>query len=36
MALKIVQLVNAVFPPNNGISTSSAINLKSGYLRLTS
>lgn len=36
MALKIVQLVNGVFPPNNGISTSSAINLKSGYLRLTS
>lgn len=36
MSLKIVQLVNAVFPPNNGISTSSAINLKSGYLRLTS
>ena len=36
MALKIVQLLNAVFSPNNGISTSSAINLKSGYLRLTS
>lgn len=36
MALKIVQTVNAVFPPNNGISTSNPINLKSGYLRMTS
>lgn len=36
MALKIVQLVTAVNPPNNGISTSVAINLQTGYLRLTS
>jgi len=36
MALKIVQLVTAIKPPNNGISTSVAINLQTGYLRLTS
>lgn len=36
MALKIVQTINAVQPPNNGISTSGPINLQSGYLRLTS
>lgn len=36
MALKIVQNINAVIPPNNGISTSAPINLKTGYLRLTS
>ena len=36
MALKIVQTINAVLPPNNGISTSGPINLQSGYLRLTS
>ena len=36
MALKIVQLIAAVAPPNNGISTSVAINLKTGYIRLTS
>ncbi len=34
--LKIVQLIDAVAPPNNGISTSSAINLETGYLRITS
>ena len=36
MALKIVQTITAVEPPNNGISTSGPINLKTGYLRLTS
>ena len=36
MALKIVQKINAVFPPNNGIATSGVINLQTGYLRLTS
>lgn len=36
MALKIVQKIVAVSPPNNGISTSAPINLQSGYLRLTS
>jgi len=35
MALKIVQTITAVIPPNNGISTSGAINLQTGYLRLT-
>ena len=36
MALKIVQLVTAIKSPNNGISTSVAINLQTGYLRLSS
>lgn len=36
MALKIVQNINSVQPPNGGINTSFPINLKSGYLRLTS
>ena len=36
MALKIVQTITAVQPPNNGISTSGPINLQTGYLRLTS
>lgn len=36
MALKIVQLIGSVTPPNSGIATSGVINLKSGYLRLTS
>jgi hypothetical protein len=35
MALKIVQNINVVSPPNSGIATSSAINLQTGYLRLT-
>lgn len=35
MSLKIVQTITAVIPPNNGISTSGAINLQTGYLRLT-
>lgn len=34
MALKIVQYLDQIAPPNNGISTSSPISLKSGYLRL--
>lgn len=36
MALKIVQTINAVQPPNNGISTSGPLNLQTGYIRLTS
>jgi hypothetical protein len=35
MALKIVQNITAIAPPNNGIATSGVINLQSGYLRLT-
>lgn len=35
MALKIVQNIPSVIPPNNGIATSGVINLQSGYLRLT-
>ncbi len=35
MALKIVQNITSVIPPNNGIATSGVINLQSGYLRLT-
>lgn len=35
MALKIVQTIEAVNPPNNGISTSGAISLQTGYLRLS-
>lgn len=36
MALKIVQKISAVSPPSNGISTSLPIDLKTGYIRLTS
>jgi len=35
MALKIVQNITSVIPPNNGIATSGVINLQTGYLRLT-
>lgn len=35
MALKIVQNIPSVIPPNNGIATSGVINLQTGYLRLT-
>jgi hypothetical protein len=36
MALKIVQYLEQVTPPNNGISTSSPISLQTGYLRFSS
>lgn len=36
MALKIVQNITSVVPPNNGIATSGVINLQTGYLRMTS
>lgn len=35
MALKIVQTIASVIPPNNGIATSGVINLQTGYLRMT-
>lgn len=35
MSLKIVQIIPAVLPPNNGIATSGVINLQTGYLRLS-
>jgi hypothetical protein len=34
-ALKIVQLIEAVIPPNNGISTSNPISLQTGLLRFS-
>jgi len=35
MALKIVQTITSILPPNNGIATSGVINLQTGYLRMT-
>lgn len=35
MALKVVQYLEQITPPNNGISTSSPISLQTGYLRFS-